>query len=74
MDHHCSTTEEGSCCDNCLCACAVGADASKSVVALAATHTHPAAVASRYAEVVRERKALALRLPPSIGPPLFTRS
>jgi hypothetical protein len=73
-DHHCNNTDDGTCCDDCLCACPVGAGVSHAVVALTATYTHPAAVASRFAEVVRERQALALRLPPAIGPPLFTRS
>lgn len=73
-DHHCSSTDDSNCCDNCLCACAVGADMTRSVVALEATYTHPASVASRFSEVVRERKPLALRLPPPIGPPLLTRS
>ncbi len=41
---------------------------------LAATFTRPAAVSTRSANVVREHRALALRLPPSIGPPRFTRS
>jgi hypothetical protein len=73
-NHRCNNTDDGTCCDDCLCACPVGAGVSHSVVALTATYTHPAAVASRFAEVVRERRALALRLPPPIGPPLFTRS
>ncbi|HEY8794214.1 MAG TPA: hypothetical protein VIM15_04650 [Gemmatimonadaceae bacterium] len=72
--HHCSSTEDGTCCDDCLCACAVGADIRLPVVALTATYTHPRAVATRFAEVVREHRPLALRLPPPIGPPLFTRS
>jgi hypothetical protein len=71
---HCSSTDEGSCCDDCLCACAVGADIRLPAIALTATYTHPRAVATRFSEVVRERKPLALRLPPPIGPPLFTRS
>ena len=73
-NHHCSGTDDANCCDDCLCACMVGAGMSHSVVALTATYTHPVAVASRFSEVVRERKPLALRLPPSIGPPLLTRS
>ena len=72
--HHCSSTDEGTCCDDCLCALAVGADIKVPVIALTATYTHPPAVATRFSEVVRERKPLALRLPPPIGPPLFTRS
>jgi hypothetical protein len=71
---HCSGTEDGTCCDDCVCACMIGAGISLSNIALAATYTHPAAVASRPAEVVRVRQPLALRLPPPIGPPLFTRS
>ncbi len=73
-DQHCSSTDDGNCCDDCLCACMVGAGMRDAVVALTASYTHPAAVATRFAEVVRERKPLALRLPPPIGPPLFTRS
>lgn len=71
---HCSSTEDGSCCDNCLCACPIGDGMSLAIVALTATYTHPVAVVSRPAEVVRVRQPLALRLPPPIGPPLFTRS
>ena len=73
-DHHCSNTDDGNCCDDCLCACAVGADMTHPVVALTATYTHPVAVAARFSEIVRVRKPLALRLPPPIGPPLLTRS
>jgi hypothetical protein len=73
-DHHCSSTDDGNCCDNCLGACMVGADMTRPVVALTATYTHPVAVAARFSEVVRERKPLALRLPPPIGPPLLARS
>jgi hypothetical protein len=71
---HCSTTEDGTCCDDCVCACMIGAGMSLSNIALVATYTHPAAVASRPAESVRVRRPLALRLPPPIGPPLLTRS
>lgn len=73
-DHHCPSTDDGNCCDDCLCACAVGMDMTHPVVVLTATYTHPIAVASRFSEVVRERKPLALRLPPPIGPPLLIRS
>jgi hypothetical protein len=73
-DQHCSSTDDGNCCDDCLCACLIGAGMSGSVIALTATYTHPVAVASRFSEVVRERKPLALRLPPPIGPPLLARS
>ena len=71
---HCSSTEDGTCCDDCLCACPIGAGMSLSSIVLLATYTHPVAVASRPAEVVRVRKPLELRLPPPIGPPLSTSS
>jgi hypothetical protein len=73
-DHHCSSTDDGTCCDDCLCACVIGAGMSHSIIALTATYSHPVAVAARFSEVVRERRALALRLPPPIGPPPLTRS
>ncbi|MEO7039561.1 MAG: hypothetical protein ABI446_08670 [Gemmatimonadaceae bacterium] len=57
-----------------MCACIVDVGSTNAVIALVATYTHPVAVTSRYSEVVRERKPLALRLPPPIGPPLLTRS
>jgi hypothetical protein len=72
--HHCSNTQDGACCHDCLSACTIGAGMSMSSIALTATYTHPVAVASRPAEVVRVRRPLALRLPPPIGPPLITRS
>jgi hypothetical protein len=73
-DRHCSSTSDGTCCHDCLCACMIGSGSGDPVVALTATYTHPLAVASRFSEVVRQRKALALRLPPPIGPPLLSRS
>lgn len=73
-DHQCPGTDDGSCCTDCLNACIVGAGAGSAVVTFTATYSHPQTVSSRFTEVVRERKALALRLPPPIGPPLFTRS
>ncbi|MDQ2931672.1 MAG: hypothetical protein M3Y05_12780 [Gemmatimonadota bacterium] len=72
--HQCPSTDDRSCCSDCLSACIVGAGAGSAVITLAATYSYPLAVSSRFTEVVRERKALALRLPPPIGPPLFTRS
>lgn len=72
--HQCPRTDDGSCCADCLCACIVGAGAGAEVITLIATYSYPLTVSSRFTEVVRERKALALRLPPPIGPPLFTRS
>jgi len=72
--HRCSGTEEGSCCDDCLCACAVGADIKLPSILFTATYTHPRAVATRFAEVVRDHEPLAHRFPPSVGPPLSTRS
>ncbi|MEO6208547.1 MAG: hypothetical protein ABIQ10_00345 [Gemmatimonadaceae bacterium] len=72
--HQCPVTDDGSCCDDCLCACIVGVGAGDAVVTLTATYSYPLTESSRFTEVVRERKALALRLPPPIGPPLFTRS
>jgi hypothetical protein len=72
--HHCSSTTDGACCHDCVCACVIGSGMSLSNIVLTATYTHPIAIASRPAEVVRVRQPLGLRLPPPIGPPLTTRS
>jgi hypothetical protein len=73
-DHGCSTTTEGSCCDDCMCACAIGSNVKKPVVVLVATYTHVATTIEHPVEIVRSRRPPALRLPPPLGPPLFTRN
>jgi hypothetical protein len=73
-DHRCPPTGDGVCCDDCMCACAIGSDVRRPVVVLVAMYTRAATPIERPAEVVRARRPLALRLPPPLGPPLFTRS
>ncbi|MBK5188485.1 MAG: hypothetical protein JJD97_09570, partial [Gemmatimonadaceae bacterium] len=43
-DSRCPTTDDGACCDDCLCACPIGADVSAPVVGLVATYAHVATV------------------------------
>jgi hypothetical protein len=74
QDHRCPTTDDGACCDDCMCACAIGSDVRESVVTLVASYSHVATVIEYPAQVVRPRQPLALRLPPPLGPPLLARS
>lgn len=73
-DHQCPATDDGACCDDCICACAIGSDVRASVVALVSTYTQLPTVIDRPAQVVRPRQPIALRLPPPLGPPLLVRS
>ena len=73
-NHHCSSTDDGACCDDCMCACAIGSDVAKPVVMLVATYSQVATSIAYPAQVVRARQPLALRLPPPLGPPLLVRS
>jgi hypothetical protein len=73
-DHRCPATQDGACCDDCMCACAIGSDVRQPVVVLVATYTQPATVIEHPAQVVRPRQSNALRLPPPLGPPLLVRS
>jgi len=74
QDHRCPSTDDGACCDDCMCACAIGSDVRQSVVALVATYSRVATVIEYPAQVVRPRQPLALRLPPPLGPPHLVRS
>jgi hypothetical protein len=74
QDHRCPTTDDGACCDDCMCACAIGSDVRAPVVSLAATYAQLATVIGYPAQDVRPRQPLALRLPPPLGPPYLVRS
>ena len=74
QEHRCPTTDDGACCDDCMCASAIGSDVRASVVVLVATHAQVATVIDQPAQDVRPRQPLALRLPPPLGPPLIGRS
>lgn len=73
-EHHCPSTDDGTCCDDCMCACLIGAGVSDPAVALVAFYTQIATVIDRPDEIVRPRHSLALRLPPPLGPPTLARS
>jgi hypothetical protein len=73
-DHRCPTTDDGACCDDCMCACAIGSDVRAPVVSLVATYAQLATVIEYPAQVIRPRQPLALRLPPPLGPPHLVRS
>jgi hypothetical protein len=73
-DHGCSTPAPDACCDDCMCAGPIGSGAREPSVVLVATYAHVATVIEQPTEIVRTRRQPALRLPPPLGPPIFTRS
>ena len=73
-DHGCSSTGQDVCCDDCMCAGPIGYGAREPVVVLVATYARVRTVVEHPTEVVRSRRQPALRLPPPVGPPLFTRN
>jgi hypothetical protein len=72
--HHCSGADAGSCCDDCLCACAVSSEFARPAVAVVAHELRTETAPPDRDEPTRARWSPALRLPPPIGPPSFTRS
>jgi hypothetical protein len=73
-DHGCTITAEDACCDDCMCAGPIGSGAREPSVVLVATYASVATVIEQPRQIVRTRRQPALRLPPPLGPPNFTRS